>query len=56
MDTDAILADIRRYAEEYLREEYVDAARDLAQTVQLLDAWLSSGGPLPAPWREGREG
>ncbi len=56
MDTDAILADIRRYSEEYLTHGYVEAARDLTQTAALLDTCLARGGPLPTPWREGREG
>lgn len=50
MDSDALLADIRRYTEQYLTHEYVESARDLAQTVALLDTWLSRGGPLPSEW------
>ena len=37
-----------------MREEFVEAARDLAQAVQLLDAWLSRGGSLPSDWKAAR--
>lgn len=53
MDTDALLTDIRHYAEEYLRESYVESARDLAQAVLALDAALSSGeSRLPSAWKD----
>lgn len=53
MDTDGILAEIRHYAEEYLTHAYVESARDLAKTVQLLDTVLSRGeGRIPAAWTE----
>lgn len=54
VDTDALLADILRYAEEYEREQFVEAARDLAVAVQLLHMALSGGYDLPSAWRAGR--
>lgn len=55
VDTDALLADIRHYAEEYLREGYVESARDLAQAVLALDTVLSSGeARFPAAWTDRR--
>ncbi len=54
MDTDAILEDILRYAAEYEREQFVEAARDLVVSVQLLHIALSSGDKLPSPWRSAR--
>jgi hypothetical protein len=54
VDTDAILEDILRYAEEYERDQFVEAARDLVVSVQLLHIALSSGDKLPSPWRSAR--
>jgi hypothetical protein len=54
VDTDALLNDIPRYAEEYQREKFVEAARDLAVSVQLLHMALSGGYELPSTWRVGR--
>jgi hypothetical protein len=55
INSDALLGDIRHYAEEYLREGYVESARDLAQTVLALDTVLSSGeAKLPAAWTDRR--
>jgi hypothetical protein len=56
VDTDALLSDILRYAEEYQREQFVEAARDLADSVQLLHLALSGGYELPSAWRVGRDG
>lgn len=50
MDTDALLRDIRRYSEEHLAHGYGEADRDLAQTVALLDTYLTRGGALPSEW------
>jgi len=56
VDTDALLNDILRYAEEYQREQFVEAARDLADSVLLLHMALSGGYELPSAWRVGRGG
>lgn len=54
VDTDALLNDILRYVEEYQREQFVEAARDLAVSVQLLHLALSGGDNLPSAWRAAR--
>lgn len=54
MDTNALLRDILRYAEEYRRDEYVESARDLAACVLLLHDALSGGDELPTAWAERR--
>jgi hypothetical protein len=54
VDTDALLSDILRYAEEYEREQFVEAARDLAVSVKLLHMALSGGYELPSAWKAAR--
>lgn len=61
MDPDAALEGIRtlvieiQFADEHNdgldRAQLADMAVALAESVENLDAWVSSGGFLPAPWR-----
>lgn len=46
-----LLGAIRASVAEVLADEYADeVARDLAEQVRQLDAWISGGGRLPLDW------
>lgn len=55
MDPDAALARIREIGADIAEEEVpsVEQAIELAEVICGLDAWLSTGGFLPAAWAGG---
>ena len=65
MDPDEALRLIRAYIAQMRVEDapvggvgtsptFVQHARDLAETVEGLDGWMSTGGSLPSAWWDGR--
>jgi hypothetical protein len=53
MDPNTALREIRELADNILNGRQVGDARDLAEKIMALDAWLSRGGFPPEEWREG---
>lgn len=60
MDPTALLNDIRdtitRMSEVTTREDWEEAAKELATQFKWLDDWLSKGGFLPSDWEWDRKG
>ena len=51
MDPDEVLREVRDLTEEVLMMHSGTAAEKLAERVETLDSWLSTGGFLPREWR-----
>lgn len=54
MDPQATLDELRRIALEHLESDDSDLAR-MAELVEALDGWLSTGGFLPRDWQARRQ-